>query len=93
MGRGVLGTSHPQLQKAPAREGIILNKAGVLKTTLLVQLDRFNKLLIFRGFELPGRRKSDFLTENDSFWWGERLRTFNGQIYANSGGHWTNISR
>ena len=32
-------------------------------------------MAIFHRFEPPGYRKSDSLTKNDSFWWGERLRT------------------
>ena len=47
LGGEVLGHSDSQPQKGPGREGIILNMAGVLKTTLLVQSDRFSENVHF----------------------------------------------
>ena len=43
LGRQVLGHWDRQPQKGRGREGIILNMAGVLKTTSLVQSDRFSE--------------------------------------------------
>ena len=62
LGGGVLGPSHSQLQKAPDRAGIILHLASVLKQLCLSHLTDLVEMCIFHGFELPGHRKSDFLT-------------------------------
>ena len=42
----------------------------------LSNLTDLMKMFIFHGFEPPGCRKSDSGSKNDSFWCGERLRTF-----------------
>ena len=75
MGGEVLGHSHRQPPKGRCREGIILNMEGVLRQLRLSNLTDLVKMFIFHGFEPPGCRKSDFWSKNDSFWWGERLRT------------------
>ena len=47
----------------------------------IIPIDRFSDNAHFHGFEPPGRRKSDFWSKNDSFWWGARLRTSKMQLF------------
>ena len=47
----------------------------------LSNLTDLMKMFIFHGFEAPGCRKSNSLMKNDSFWWGERLRTSKMRLF------------
>ena len=41
----------------------------------------FVKICIFDVLEPQGNSKSDSRSKKDSFWWGERLRTFKIQLF------------
>ena len=81
LGGEVLEHWDRQPQKGVGREGIILYMADVLKQLRLSNLTDLVKMFLFHGFEPPGCRKSNSLMKNDSFWWGERLRTFKIRLF------------
>ena len=56
-------------------KGHLIDIIEILVFSSLSNLSDLTKMAIFHRFEPPGYRKSDSLTKNDSFWWGERLRT------------------